>query len=345
MTAGKTMKALEITEPGKTSVVDREQPAPQENEVLLKVRCVGFCGSDLNTFRGLNPLVSYPRVPGHEVSATIVEIGKNTETAFSVGQDVLVMPYTACGKCSSCRAGRTNCCQFNQTLGVQREGAMAEFIVSPPEKLLSSPKLSLAELALVEPLTIGFHAVDRGRVTADDTVAVLGCGAIGLGAIAGAAARGAKVIAVDIDDNKLSLAKKCGASIVINSSREPLHESLAGHTDGQGPSVIVEAIGLPQTFLAAVNEVRFAGRVVYIGYAKAAVEYETKYFVMKELDILGSRNAMPEDFRAVIKLLESGTFPVGDVISHSTDLDEAGDLLSQWSERPAEFTKIQVILE
>jgi 2-desacetyl-2-hydroxyethyl bacteriochlorophyllide A dehydrogenase len=336
------MKAFVIKEPGKTAIVERERPTPGAGEVLLRVRCVGFCGSDLNTFRGLNPLVSYPRIPGHEVAASVVDAGTDVSTKFPLGQDVLVMPYTACGNCSACRAGRTNCCQFNQTLGVQREGAMTEFIVARAEKLLYSPKLSLAELALVEPLTIGFHAIDRGRVTRSDVVAVLGCGAIGLGAIAGAAARGAKVIAVDIDDTKLELAKQCGAAIGINSGHESLVEALQAHTNGDGPNVVVEAIGLPQTFQAAVSAVCFAGRVVYIGYAKAPVEYETKYFVMKELDILGSRNAIPRDFQDVMKLLESGKFPTKAVISHTTDLAGAGELLREWSERPSDFTKIQV---
>ncbi len=339
------MKAFVINEPGKTSLVERDQPQPAAGEVLLKVACVGFCGSDLNTFRGLNPLVSYPRIPGHEVSGVIVDAAPDALKEFQLGQEVLVMPYTACGKCTSCRCGRTNCCQFNQTLGVQRDGAMAEYIAVPTEKLLAAPRLSLAELALVEPLTIGFHAVDRGRVTSNDTVAVLGCGAIGLGAIAGAAARCARVIAVDIDDAKLKLGRLCGASEVIHSSRESLHEALAQLTAGDGPHVIVEAIGLPQTFQAAVSEVCFAGRVVYIGYAKAPVEYETKYFVMKELDILGSRNATAQDFRDVIQLLESGKFPVQSVISHTTDLAGAGELLRQWSERPSDFTKIQVVFD
>jgi 2-desacetyl-2-hydroxyethyl bacteriochlorophyllide A dehydrogenase len=336
------MKAFVIEEPGQTAIVERERPTPGAGEVLLRVRCVGFCGSDLNTFRGLNPLVSYPRIPGHEVAASVVDAGTDVSTKFPLGQDVLVMPYTACGKCSACRAGRTNCCQFNQTLGVQREGAMTEFIVAPVEKLLYSPKLSHAELALVEPLTIGFHAVDRGRVARSDVVAVLGCGAIGLGAIAGAAARGAKVIAVDIDDAKLALAKLCGATIGINSGGKSVVEALQAETNDDGPNVIVEAIGLPQTFQAAVSAVCFAGRVVYIGYAKAPVEYETKYFVMKELDILGSRNAMQRDFQDVIKLLESGKFPTNTVISHTTDLAGAGELLREWSERPSDFTKIQV---
>ena len=336
------MKAFVIEKPGTTQIIECEQPSPGPTEVLLRTRVVGFCGSDFNAFRGLNPLVSYPRIPGHEIGATIEAVGSDVPDSWVVGQDVLVLPYTACGSCSACRRGRTNCCQHNQTLGVQRDGAMAEFFVAPHDKLLTSSKLSLRELALVEPLTVGFHAASRGRVTCDDTVAVFGCGAIGLGVIAGAAVRGARVIAIDVDDNKLELAQKCGATIGINSSKNSLHDLLQAQTDGHGPEVFVEAVGLPQTFRSAVEEVSFAGRVVYIGYAKAPVEYETKLFVMKELDIFGSRNATVDDFRAVILLLEGGTFPVDDVITRTVPLAEFGDILQSWSENPAGFTKIQI---
>jgi L-galactonate 5-dehydrogenase len=324
--------------------MDRDRPVLGPGEIMVQVKRVGFCGSDLNTFRGLNPLVAYPRTPGHEVSGAIAEIGPHAQTDFKVGQQVLVMPYTACGKCASCRTGRVNCCQFNQTLGVQREGAMTEYIVTTHDKLLAAPQLSLAELALVEPLTIGFHAVARGRVTQQDAVAVFGCGAIGLGVIAGASTRGARVIAVDIDDAKLALARQCGAVVGIQSTRENLHDRLAELTGGDGPNVIVEAIGLPDTFQAAVGEVCYGGRVVYIGYSKAPVAYETKYFVLKELDILGSRNALRQDFQDVIEFLQKGRFPVQEVISHTTDLDGAGEFLREWSEQPANFTKIHVVL-
>jgi L-galactonate 5-dehydrogenase len=182
-------------------------------------------------------------------------------------------------------------------------------------------------------------------VNAKDTVLVFGCGAIGLGAIAGAAGRGARVVAVDIDDVKLQLGRKCGVSETINSQNVSLHEKLQKLTGGEGPEVIVEAVGLPQTFRAAVEEVCFAGRVVYIGYAKKPVEYETKLFVQKELDILGSRNATPLDFRAVIEMLEAKKFPVSDVISQTVPFAESGKALQAWSDAPQNFTKIQVALD
>lgn len=336
------MKAFAINEPGKASIIDVERPMPAADEVLLKMQYVGFCGSDLSTFRGLNPLVGYPRIPGHEIGATIKEVGANVPDEFTAGQNVLVLPYTACGECASCRQGRTNTCQFNQTLGIQRDGAMSEYFTAPWQKLMRSDKLSLEELALVEPLTVGFHAVDRARVADTDTVAVFGCGAIGLGVIAGAAARNARVIAIDLDDSKLELAVRCGATLGINSGKENLHERLQKLTSNQGPHVIVEAVGLPQTFRSAVEEVCFAGRVVYIGYAKAPVEYETKLFVMKELDILGSRNAMSKDFAAVITMLEGGNFPTRDVITQTVPLESAVAALEQWNDDPGKVTRIHV---
>ena len=242
------MKALLIDKPGSTRLIEKDLPTPGPKEVLLRTRVVGFCGSDLTTFRGLNPLVSYPRIPGHEIGATIEVVGSEVPATWQIGQDVLVLPYTACGACAACRQGRANCCQHNETLGVQRDGAMVEYFVAPHDKLLKSSKLSLRELALVEPLTVGFHSVARGRVGPDDTVAVFGCGAIGLGVIAGAAFRGARVIAIDVDDNKLELAQRCGATIGINSVKGSLHAQLQELTDGHGPEVIVEAVGLPQTF-------------------------------------------------------------------------------------------------
>lgn len=334
------MRALQVTAPGEAAVVDVPDPQPKAGEVVLRVRMVGMCGSDLNTFRGKNPMVSYPRVLGHEIAATV----ENGDAALGLasGTSVTVSPYTSCGRCSSCLAGRPNACQYNETFGVQRDGALAEFIVVPREKIFSAPELSLRELALVEPLTVGFHAVMRGRVSADDTVAIFGCGGVGLGAISGAARRGARVIAIDVDDEKLALASAAGATLTINSSRESMHDRLQEVTNGLGPNVSIEAIGLPATFRSAVEETAFCGRVVYIGYAKEPVCYETRLFVQKELDILGSRNALPSDFGAVIEMLKARQFPVDRAISRVVPLAEAGEALRDWSAEPSRFSKILV---
>jgi len=334
------MKAFVLQKPGQASIETVPDPVLTDGNVLLKVRMVGFCGSDLNSFRGVNPLVSFPRILGHEVCATVVE-GKSR---FIAGTDVALSPYTSCGQCASCRRGRPNACQLNQTLGVQRDGALTEFIVMPAEKLYPA-KLSPKELCLVEPLTVGFHAVARGRLSAEDTVAVFGCGGVGLGAVAASSARGATTICIDVDDEKLKLARLAGGVHSINTSRDPLHGRLQEITAGRGPDVVIEAIGTQATFRAAVEEVAFTGRVVYIGYAKEPVTYETRMFVQKELDILGSRNAQPEDFHAVINLLEARQFPVQQAVSLIVSLEEAPGALRSWSENPSSFKKIMVALD
>jgi len=337
------MKALCIQAPGEVGLVEVPTPPRQPGEALLRVDRVGYCGSDLNTFRGGNPLVTYPRIPGHEIAATILEL-PDGGGEFSAGQAVLAIPYTNCGVCAACRIGRINCCRDNQTLGVQRDGGLCEFLGIPTEKLLAAPGLSARELALVEPLTIGFHAINRGGYAAGDDVAVFGCGAIGLGAIAGAARKGARVIAIDVDDAKLELARQAGAAETIHSLRESLHERLRELTNGDGPRGAVEAVGLPQTFRAAVEEVCHAGTVVYIGYAREAVSYETKLFVQKELDIRGSRNATRREFLEVIEHLQSGRFPVRETVSREVTLDDAPAAMRDWAANPAKVTKIQVVL-
>lgn len=337
------MKALMLEGPGKAAITAVSKPARQPGEALLRVRRVGLCGSDLNSFRGRNPMVSYPRIPGHEVAATIVELD-SAGPHLKVGMDVTLSPYTSCGQCASCRRGRNNACQANQTLGVQRDGALTEYISVPLERLHPA-KLDLTSLCIVEPLTVGFHAASRGRIAKGETVAVLGCGGVGLGAVAAAAFRGATTIAVDVDDAKLAIAQQAGASHGIHAQRQSVRDELRALNGGHGPDLIIEAIGTPDTFRLAVEEAAFTGRVVYIGYAKEPVEYETRLFVQKELDILGARNAQPEDFRSVIQMLEAGLFPVDAAVSTIVPLDEAPGILEQWSENPSQFTKIMIDLD
>jgi 2-desacetyl-2-hydroxyethyl bacteriochlorophyllide A dehydrogenase len=333
------MKAIVLEGPGSAAARDVAGTYMVHGEVLLQVRMVGLCGSDLNSYRGRNPLVSYPRIPGHEIAATVVDAGSSLE--WPAGTDVTLSPYFGCGACAACERGRPNACRDNQTMGVQRDGALTEFITIPMSKLFRA-NLALKELCLVEPLTVGFHAVGRGRVTADDVVAVFGCGGVGLGAIAGAVFRGARVVGIDVDDGKLDIARKAGAAETINSKASDVHKKLQEITNGRGPDVVIEAIGLPSTYRAAVEEVAYAGRVVYIGWAKEQVTYETRPFVHKELDIMGSRNAMPDDFRDVIRMLEAKKFPVDAAVTHIVAFEETPAILDAWSKEPERFSKIMV---
>jgi len=335
------VKTLRITAPRQFDIVECPDPIPGPGEVLVRVGFIGLCGSDLSTWRGGNPLVSYPRIPGHEMSGIVVAVGPGV-TGTQVGEAVLAIPYTACNRCSACQVGRFNCCRNNQTLGVQRDGALGALLVLPESKLLCVPGLDLAGLAVVEPLSVGFHAAASGRITSGETAVVIGCGTVGIGAVAGAVARGARVVAVDVDPRKLDLARCLGASETIDSRNVDLKTALSELDDGQGPPVLIEAVGNSAAFRVCVESAAFAGRVVYIGYTKEPVTYETKYFVQKELDIMGSRNATPADFLAAGAWLAQDPSRVSALVSRIVPFAEAGAALAAWDADPGSITKILV---
>ena len=335
------MKAVQITGPSEMRVIEMEKPVVAPGQILVKIEYVGFCGSDLNTYLGRNPMVKLPVVPGHEVGAVVEEIGEGVpEGLFAKGMSVTLNPYTNCGKCASCRNGRVNACEHNETLGVQRNGVMCEYAVMPWQKVIPAPSMSSRDCALIEPMSVGFHAVSRGQVVDNERVMVIGCGMIGMGAIVRASLRGATVIAVDLDDEKLELARKVGATYVINSKTENVHERMLQLTDGLGADVVIEAVGSPVTYVMAVDEVGFTGRVVCIGYAKSPVEFQTKLFVQKELDIRGSRNALPADFRAVINYLQTGVCPIDKLISRIAEPEEAAAAMADWAAAPGKVFRI-----
>ncbi len=336
------MKAIQIIRPNEVNIIDTALTEMTAGDVLLKINYVGFCGSDLNTFLGLNPLVKMPVIPGHEVGATIESVGENVPDFLKPGMHVTVNPYTNCGHCASCRNGRFNACVHNETLGVQRNGAMSEYFVIPWQKVIQAPNMSPRTCALIEPMSVGFHAVNRGQVTDSDVVMVIGCGMIGVGAIVRASLRGATVIAVDLDEEKLQLAREIGATHTINSKTEDVHQRLIEMTDGHGPDVVIEAVGNPVTYVMAVDEVAFTGRVVCIGYAKTDISFQTKLFVQKEMDIRGSRNATPEDFRAVVRYLEQCKCPVDRLITDTIRPEDTADALQKWSQHPGKTFRILV---
>lgn len=338
------MKAIQIIAERQMALIDlpEEQPALKPGEVRVRLQYVGFCGSDLSTYLGRNPMVKLPVIPGHEVGAVIEAVGPDVPEGLKAGMTVTVNPYTNCGKCASCRNGRPNACQHNETLGVQRNGAMREWLVLPWEKVIPAGLLTPRTCALVEPMSVGFHAVSRAQVTDIDVVVIIGCGMVGMGAIVRSAQRGATVVAIDIDDEKLLLARRLGAAYTLNSRTEDVHARLLEMTSGFGPDVVIEAVGSAPTYQMAVDEVAFTGRVVCIGYAKTEVSFQTKYFVQKELDIRGSRNALPSDFRAVIHYLERGTCPVDELISREVSPADAAAAMEQWAGQPGKVFRILV---
>ncbi len=343
------MKAFAITSPGQSEIQEIQKPEPCGGEALLRIHKVGFCGGDLNAYRGTFPMQEYPMIIGHEVGATVEAAGPDVPGEFAAGTRVTLNPYQAGADdkddCLPCRRGLRNAAVDNRTMGVRRPGAMTDYITVPHGKLYRSDTLTHRELALVEPLTVGFHAANRGQVAAGEFVMVFGCGIVGLGAVSGATVKGANVIAVDVDDHKLEVAKQAGAKYTINSQKEDLHNKQLEITDGEGPLVCIEAVGLPATFRACVEEVAFTGRVVYIGYAKELVEYDTKLFVQKELNIFGSRNALTEFHDVIAMLEEGGRFPVDTVISRTIRIEEAPQAMAEWAADPSRVIKMMLDLD
>lgn len=326
------MKTVNIIKPFEVCVKDVPAPQVTAGQVLVKLEYVGFCGSDLNTFRGANGMVTYPRIPGHETGGVIEAAGEGVPEHLKPGVSVTVNPYTACGRCASCRRGRFNACENNETLGVQRDGAMCGYVVLPWEKVLPCPGISTRDAALIEPMSVGFHAVSRGRVQKDDVVMVIGCGMVGLGAVAGAALRGATVVAADLDDGKLALAEGLGAEYVYNTSKPWPFDF--------DPDVVIEAVGAVPTYQLAVQRVAFTGRIVCIGYAKSDVPLTTSLFVKKELDIMGSRNAEPQDFDAVMEFMRG--HDVSRFISGIVRPEGAQKALEDWNAAPGKVFRILV---
>lgn len=335
------MKAFAIQQEKTIQAIEMAEPQMSATDVLIEIHYIGLCGSDLSSYRGLMPFVTLPRVPGHEISGVILKKGSAVPDTLTVGDRVTVSPYTRCGVCPSCRSGRDNCCQYNQTLGVQRDGALTERIAVPFEKVFTSTKLSPTGLALVEPFSVGYHGANRGEVHETDTVLVLGCGTIGMGALSAAVRKGANVIALDIDDSKLEKARRFGAAHTINSSSENVRERIDAITNNEGVSVVIEAAGSPATFNMALDLVCFSGRIVTIGYSKNETGIKTQLIVSKELNIYGSRNAL-RVFPAVIGMIEQNEALFLEMITKIFPFDETPEAFAYWDANPGTVSKILI---
>ena len=316
------MKAIVIDEPGKIEIREIPMPEVKEGEALLKVKYVGICGADLASYTGNQPFTTYPRIPGHEFSAEIIEIHKN-DRGLKTGDIVTCNPYFNCGECYSCKRGYVNCCTDNQTMGVQRDGAFCEYIAMPIERIYDGKGLSAQELALVEPFSISQHAVSRAEIKKSDTVLVIGAGPIGLFALIAAKQKCKRIVVADILDNRLELAKEYGADAVVNTKDISLIEFTDKYTDGNGFDVCIEACGAPETFLGCIDCCAFAGNVILIGNGKRETNFVHSVILKKELNIHGSRNALKDDFMSNIELVSSGKADVMKMVSGIYDLNNA----------------------
>lgn len=336
------MKSIVINNPGEVEVKEVEMPILKEGEALLKILYGGICGSDLNTYRGTNAYVSYPRTPGHEFSAEIVKVGPN-DYNLEEGMIVTCNPYFNCGTCYSCKKGLVNCCTTNQTMGVQREGAFSQYITMPVDRIYDGKGIPAKTLALVEPFCISYHGVSRANVTADDNVLIIGAGTIGVLAAVAAKALGAKVYMTDIADKKLEFAKEMGVDeTFVNDSPEKFQERVNDLTNGNGFDVVIEAVGLPSTFQNCIDAAAFGGRVVLIGVGQKNLDFNFTMIQKKELNVFGSRNALKEDFINLIDLIKDGKVeaPINKIITNVYKLEDATTAFEDFDKHSGSMLKV-----
>lgn len=319
------MRSIHVTTPGEVDVVEVEDPRPRPGEALLRVRYAGICGSDVQTFRGTQPFASYPRVPGHEFSAEILEINGSSED-LAVGDVVTGVPYFQDGTCYSCRRGLINACERNETMGVHRDGAFQELITMPLERLHRARGVDPRDLAIVEPFSIGYHAVLRADVAEGERVLVLGAGAIGLLTMIAARTRGAEVWIADVVASRLEVATTLGAAGTVDLAQETVDSAVQAATGGDGFDVVFEATGLPISFLNAIEAAAFGARLVLIGNGTREVTLNQSALIKKELDVLGSRNSKGV-FETLIDLLERGVVDVSPLRTKIVPLTEAKQAL------------------
>ena len=335
------MKAIVIPNPNEIEIREVPEPKVKDGEALLKVRYVGICGADVASFTGNQPFTTYPRIPGHEFSAEIIEIPEN-DKGLKAGDIVTCNPYFNCGGCYSCERGFVNCCTDNQTMGVQRDGAFCEYISMPVERIYEGKGLSAEELALIEPFSISQHAVSRCTIKENDNVLVIGAGPIGLFALLAAIAKCKNVVVADILDNRLELAKEYGATAVVNTKNQSLEDFTNEFTNGKGFDVCIEACGAPETFLGCIENVAFAGNIVLIGNGKRETSFVHSIILKKELNIFGSRNALKEDFINNIDLVASKECDVMKMVSRVYDMENALDAFKALANNDGTLAKILI---
>ena len=337
------MKTVIISKPGQVSIVDRPKPKRKNGEALLKILYGGICGSDLGTYRGTFAYASYPRIPGHEFSAEIIEIDKN-DYNLSTGMIVTCNPYFNCGKCYSCQRGLLNCCTSNETLGAQRDGAFSEYITMPIERIYDGKGLPAKTLALIEPFCISYHGVSRAHIKPGDNVLIVGAGTIGVLAAVAAKAAKANVYISDISKGKMNYAVKTfhldGG--ILNDDPDSFTEQVNKITGNNLFDVTIEAVGLPSTFQNCIDAVAFGGRMVQIGVGKRKHEFDFTLLQKKELNVFGSRNALKKDFLELIDLVKSGAVDLEKIITNTYDINEADRAFSDFSKNAASMLKVVI---
>lgn len=323
------MKSIVCNRPFELDEIEVEKPKPQSGQALVRVKRIGVCGTDLHAFEGNQPFFTYPRILGHELAGQIDGIAENTADLKS-GDPVAILPYLECGECIACRMGRTNCCTHLNVLGVHSDGGMREWIRVPDDHLVKADGLELDEIALIECLAIGHHAVGRAGIQPDEWVLVIGAGPIGLVTMQFAKAAGARVIAMDLVDSRLAFCQReLDVAFTINAAGDAT-SALSEMTAGDFPTIVMDATGNPKSMGNALNYLSHGGKLVYIGLFIGDFQLNDPEFHKRETTLLSTRNATRSDFLQVIGMLEKGTVKAKSLITHRADFSSLKDEFPKW---------------
>ena len=342
------MKALQLEKPQQWQRIDIAEPAaPAAGEVLLRVHRIGICGTDISGYLGKMPFFSYPRIPGHELGVEVLAVGAGV-TNVAPGDRCSVEPYINCGHCYTCRRGFTNCCETNKTLGVMCDGGMTERMILPARKLHSSKKLSFDQLALVETLAIGCHAINRGEPKPGEAVLVIGAGPIGLSVIEFAKLSGARTIVMDMNEQRLAFVRETMGvpdTILTKGDGDEL-KRLGELTNGQLADVVVDATGSNKSMAHALSYCAFKGRLIYVGITQSEISFlQAPALHRRELDIRASRNALPGDFTRIIKLIEDGQINTHPWITHQAGFEDVIGVFPSWTKPETGVIKAVVAVD
>ena len=333
------MKYIICEEPTKFVLKEKELPVQSNNQALIKIHRVGICGTDLHAYSGNQAFFTYPRILGHELAAEVLAIGENHQN-LKVGDKVIVMPYVSCGKCLACRMEKTNCCSNIKVLGVHVDGGMQEFFAVRTDLLIPANNLSYEEMAIVEPLAIGAHAIRRANVVAGETIVVIGCGPIGIGLMKLAQIKGAEVIALDIEEVRLEFVKnEIGVKHVVKVS-EIAVEEVSKITNGDLATAVFDCTGNKRALESGINYMSHGGRYVLVGLSKGELVYSHPAIHAKESTIMCSRNATLEDFQFVMDRLKQ--FPTDKFVTHQVDFTDMIANFDSWLDPKTKVIKAMV---
>ena len=334
------MKSVVVETPGKIAVVEREIPAIKENQVLVKVKAAGICGSDVHIFHGKNAFATYPRVVCHEFAGEIAKVGDQAGD-FAVGEHVVVDPVVSCGHCYACRIGRHNVCTSLHVMGVHEDGGFQEYVAVNADQVYKLPAdLPWEIAATVEPFSIGAQVAHRGRLSGDDTVLICGAGPIGLIILQVAKMKGARVAILDLEESRLEKAKELGADMIINGNTTDLVDAMKEFTDGLGFNLIYEATANAKILATCIRDLPSqAGRVVVLGFTTQELPIRQVDIMGRELEIIGTR-LNNHRFPEVIDWFKAGSVKPQEIITHTFPFEKAAEAFQFSDENPDKVLKI-----